>query len=375
MVSENRSGHEVILVRLLLILAAVLVLAGLAVSLAVLIRSDSWLAAAIVLAGSFSVAGALSALAWLCRKGGQQARAAEKMIAALESIVEELRAASVRHVERGASASAVEESSDTSQADRFEAMLGQLRELNANLLLSDAERQTKGRYLAECSAKKLKQRAHDAIVAGDLAGAEDILASLTSLEPDSPDIPAMREEIEQARAEAESRDVAESARQVENLMAVSNFAGARGVAEALLAKYPDSAIAFDMLARVRREQDAFMTEKRLQMYQKIEKQASARHWHSALEAARQFLDDWPDSIEADAVRVQLDTISDNARIEEVRILRDRIRDMIKRRRFGEALELARDVIERFPETAAASELAEQISRLEKRAQSESDNNQ
>ncbi|MDY7009528.1 MAG: hypothetical protein SVV80_02100 [Planctomycetota bacterium] len=374
MLSENTNSHETLLVRLLLVLAAVSVLVGLVGGLMMLIRLRAWLSAVIILAGSWSVAGVLSALAWLCQRGYQQAQADKKMISALESILEELRAASVHHVERGAETSAAEETTDTSQADRAEAMLEQLRELNVNLLLTDDQRQKKGRILAESSAKTLKQRAHDVLLAGDLSGAEDILAGLIRLEPDSPDVPALREKIEQARAKAESHEVAESARKVENLMAVSNFAGARDVAESLLGKYPNSATAFDMLTRVRREQEAFATEKRAQMYQKIEKEASARHWHSALEAARKFLDAWPDSVEAEAVRVQLSTISDNARIEEVRILRDRIRDMINRRRFGEALELARDVIERFPETAAATELTEQISRLEERAKSEPDDN-
>ena len=156
-------------------------------------------------------------------------------------------------------------------------------------------------------------------------------------------------------------------------MAASNFAGARNLAESLLEKYPDSATAVEMLTRVRREQDAFASEQRSRMYRKIEKDASDRHWHSALEAARKFLDAWPDSTEADAVRVQLSTIADNARIEEVRSLRDQIRDMIARRRFAEAVELAGDVIERFPETAAAIELTEQMSRLQERAKSEQDN--
>ncbi len=268
----------------------------------------------------------------------------------------------------------MKEVSDTSHADRTEALLAQLRELNANLLLTDAHRLKKANDFVEHRAGQLKRQAREAIFAGDLSGAEDILAGLSHLEPDSPDVPLLRERIEQVRAEAESRDAAESARKVENLMAASDFAGARNLAEALLEKYPDSAAAVDMLTRVRWEQDAFAAEQRSQMYRKIEKEASARHWHSALEAARKFLDSWPDSAEADAVRVQLSTISDNARIEEVRVLRDRIRDMITRRRFGEAVELARDVIKRFPETAAANELREQMSRLEERAKSELDNN-
>ena len=41
-------------------------------------------------------------------------------------------------------------------------------------------------------------------------------------------------------------------------------------------------------------------------------------------------------------------------------------------RFAEAVELAGDVIKRFPETAVATELREQMSRLQERAKSEPD---
>ena len=379
MVSEDTNSHEAALVQVLLILAAVSLLVGLTVGLAGIIRSASWLSAVIILAGSCCVAGVLCALAWLCRREHLRSQADEKIVSSLERVAEELQAASVRHVERGIAvpqghASAVEGVSETSHADRTEALLAQLRELNANLLLTDAQRLKKANDFVERQAGQLKQQVREAILSGDLSGAEGILAVLARLEPDSPDVPLLRERIEQVRAEAESRDIAESARKIENLMAASDFADARTLVEALLEKYPDSAAVVDMLTRVRREQDAFAAEQRSQMYRKIEKEASSRHWHSALEAARKFLDSWPDSAEADAVRVQLSTISDNARIEEVRILRDQIRDMITRRRFGEAVELARDVIERFPETAAANELALQMSRLEERAKSEPDSN-
>ncbi len=375
MVSENTNSREAspgptALVLFLLIASAALVILGLIGGLTALVRSASWLWAVISLVGSCCVAGVLLALAWLCRRGHQQEQAEGKMVSALERIAGELQAAPVRHVEQGAGDRGAEEVSETSPADRAEAMLAQLRELNANLMLTDAQRLKKARDLAERRANRLTEQAEEAISAGDLAGAEDILGNLTRLEPDSPDVPALRERIKQACDESESHDASEAGRQVENLMAASDFAGARAVAEAMLGKHPDSIHAVDMLARVSREAEAFATEQQGQMYRKIEKAASARHWHSALAAARKFLDAWPDSIKADAVRAQLSTIADNARIEEVRILRDQIRDMITRRRFGEAVEMAQDVIERFPETAAANELTLQMARLQERAKSE-----
>ncbi len=373
--TNNRTEQfqSAMLVWFLSILAGISVLVGLAAGVVLLIRSASWLVAVISLVGSFCVAGVLLALAWLCRRGYQQAQAEEKMISAIERLSGELQPGSVRHIEQEAGVRVVEEDPGTPHADRFEAILAQLRELNANLMLSDAQRRKKAQDLTERRASQLKEQFEEAISTGDFTKAEDILDGLTGVEPDSPDIQALRERIEQTRAESEVRNAAEAARQVENLMAASDFAGARTVAENFLTAHPDSTQASDMLSRITREAEAFATEQREQMYRQIEKAAASRRWHSALEAAKKLLDAWPDSTEAGAVRVQLSTITDNARIEEVRILRDQIRDLITRRRFGEAVDVARDVIQRYPETAAATELREQMSRLEERAKSEKDN--
>ncbi|KKK89020.1 hypothetical protein LCGC14_2737320, partial [marine sediment metagenome] len=69
---------------------------------------------------------------------------------------------------------------------------------------------------------------------------------------------------------------------------------------------------------------------------------------------------YPDSPEATHLSAQMQTLRDNARIEEVRELRDQIRDMLERRRYAEAVKVAEEVMDRYPETQAAAELRGQI---------------
>jgi outer membrane protein assembly factor BamD (BamD/ComL family) len=125
-----------------------------------------------------------------------------------------------------------------------------------------------------------------------------------------------------------------------------------------------------MLDRVRREGQAYRAEQRATMYQRIEQAAMRRRWREAVEAARAFLDAHGDSPEAEPVRLQMPTLEDNARLEAVRELRDRIRDLINRRRFAEAASLARELIERYPDTAAAEDLRGQLPRLDELAAEE-----
>ena len=55
--------------------------------------------------------------------------------------------------------------------DGYTALLGELRELNVNLLLSDAQRELKRKYLLDRGAAQLTQAAEQALVGGDLATA------------------------------------------------------------------------------------------------------------------------------------------------------------------------------------------------------------
>ena len=97
----------------------------------------------------------------------------------------------------------------------------------------------------------------------------------------------------------------------------------------------------------------FHGERRERMYREIERNAEARHWRAALEAARNFIQAFPKCVDADAIRAMIPTMEDNARIEEVRELRDLIRDLIQRPRYAEAVTHAEDILRRFPDEGKA----------------------
>ncbi|MCY2925987.1 MAG: hypothetical protein NT031_11215, partial [Planctomycetota bacterium] len=75
----------------------------------------------------------------------------------------------------------------------------------------------------------------------------------------------------------------------------------------------------------------------------------------------------PRSHQAEEIQPTMLRREENARIEEVRELRDRVADLIERKRFGEAVEVAEDLIHRFPDTQVAGQLTREIDKLRKRA--------
>ncbi len=255
-------------------------------------------------------------------------------------------------------------------AELLQRLLSETMEMNANLLMSPSQREAKGLRRQERLAGDLTEAFVAALAEHAFARAEVCIKQFEDDLPDDKRLDEMRTRLSQTREAAEARDVEAATQRASDLMAVSSFDEALQAADALLSSYPASSRAQELVDRVHRESTAFFRDQRQRLYAQVQRNADARRWGQALEAATQLVQTHPGSGEADAARAMLTTLADNARIEEVRRLRDHIRDMIKRHRYAEAVEVARDVMERFPDSQAAVDLRGQIGRLEELAAEE-----
>lgn len=254
--------------------------------------------------------------------------------------------------------------------DLLQQVAAELAEMNVNLLLSDPQRQAKRELRQQHKTTQLVGQIDSYIEQREFEPAGWALAQLLGEVPDYPHADQLRQRIEDARRKARTEDIRHATTRAKDFMASASFETARRVVTELAAKYPDSPEAKALVAGVERETAAYHTHQRLEMYNLIGKQSAARQWRSALATARKLMDAYPKSQEANLLRSQIQTIADNAHLEEVREMRDRIRDLINRNRFDEALSLAKELVERFPATAAADELRGQMDKLEERAKSE-----
>jgi len=241
-------------------------------------------------------------------------------------------------------------------------VLAELKELKTNTLLSPEQREAKRLREQTRRVEEQVSRVRKAIQDRDFRKADALAEQLDEEMPDESRRAALKKEIADAQEAIEAADVARATQRVDDLMAVASFVEALQAAEELLAGFPQSAQAAALVERVRREGTSFTRDHRRRLYAEIELYAQNRRWRQALAAAKRFVEAHPNCSEAELVRTQMPTLDDNARIEEVRDMRDRILDYIERRRYQEAVELAREVMERFPETAAAQELQQQVLR-------------
>ncbi len=243
-------------------------------------------------------------------------------------------------------------------------LLALIKDLNANLMFTDDERRTKRqRQLGEQAAKD-GAAIQAAIDAGDFHAADEKLRRFAEDFPCDTRPDWLGQQLASARQAAQDRDVARQTGEADNLMALARFDDALKTATNLAQKHPQSQAAAELLDRVKREANAFAAEQTKRLYREVERHSEGRRWRQALEHASRLLSLYPDSTEAHEVVLILQTLQENARIEEVRQMRDTLRDMIERRRYGEALGVARQIIARFPGTTAAAELASQLPRLE-----------
>ncbi|MCY2929355.1 MAG: tetratricopeptide repeat protein [Planctomycetota bacterium] len=172
---------------------------------------------------------------------------------------------------------------------------------------------------------------------------------------------------EAAQAGLAAVEFAKLQKTVEDMMAVADYDRAEAAVESMIERLGVTEETKAFADSVRSEASAFREEQRGRMLAEVRQYAESRQWRRALDAARELVSEHPRSRQAEEVRPTILLLEENARIEEVRELRDRVADLIERKRFAEAVEVAEDLIHRFPDTQVAGQLTREIDKLRKRA--------
>jgi hypothetical protein len=246
-------------------------------------------------------------------------------------------------------------------------LLHQLAELNTNVLLTEEERREKRRLSLEKRADDLSREIESSLLDRRFDDAGDLVQRLREIAPDHERLAVFHEQVEAGREEQVRELISGQMQRASDLMSVSRFEEAVEVAESLHHKYPHSREADELLTRVQREASTYHSEQRHRLFAVIQEHSQARHWKQALAGAHKLLETYADSEEADKIRTMMPTFVDNARIQEVREYRDKIVDLMERHRYAEAVQLARQVVDNYPETTAAEELRTQLPRWQELA--------
>ena len=178
---------------------------------------------------------------------------------------------------------------------------------------------------------------------------------------------ALEEQIEKVRSEVEAHDVEAATRQVNDLAALGAWPRVMDVVNELLERHPASSRAADLAKRVRFEREKAEAEQRARLMAQAQEATSRHDWTAALQVANTILQRFPHSPEAAALQPQIATLRENVEIEDRKRMEADIRELIKQHRYDEALRIARELVQQYPDSPQADALRDQLPRLEERA--------
>ena len=246
-------------------------------------------------------------------------------------------------------------------------MIRLLQDIRDNSLLSEAQREKKKLHVAEEELHDAKVFLRTLVTRRDFVQAREIAQKTQRKYPDDERAAALVEQVEEARQRQESDDVIAISKQVNDLISISAWPRAREVASQLQERHPDSVEARQLLLRIEREYKILQDEQRRRMYAEVQRFVTRRRWEEALATARTFIERFPGCDESEAMQLEIPTLKTNAEIDVRQKLEAKIMNLAKTGRYIEAVELAKKVIEKYPDSPQAGALRTQIGRLEELA--------
>ncbi len=179
---------------------------------------------------------------------------------------------------------------------------------------------------------------------------------------------ALEQQIERMREQVESQDVEVAERQIDDLKALGAWERVGEVCNDLLHRHPQSQRVLGLVQKVRAQKSTMDAQARARLMAEAQDASNKREWRTALGVANQLIQRFPRTPEAQALLLQLPILRENAEIQERQRVEHEFRDALKDHRYQDALRAARELIDQYPNSPQAEFLRQQIPKLEERLQ-------
>lgn len=256
---------------------------------------------------------------------------------------------------------------DPAAGEAGQDILQALAEIRDICLMSEEQRRVRFAKLAEDQFAEALAHIKQLLVDGAFTAAGEQAKTWAAKRPDEPRAASLPAQVEAARQQRETHDVAAINKEVNDLISMSAWVQARARAQQLQEQHPDSVDARQLMVRIEHEYGLAQDEQRRRMYAEVQRFVTRKRWEEALVAARTFIERFSGSDDSEALRLQIPTLELNAEIEVRQQMEAQIMGLARHGRYIEAAALARRVIEQFPDSPQADVLRKQIDRLEELA--------
>ncbi|MBI5864350.1 MAG: hypothetical protein HZB38_07570 [Planctomycetes bacterium] len=252
-------------------------------------------------------------------------------------------------------------------ADSLNELVVLLREVRDISLLNDSQRTKRLEAQSRAAVEVLLREVPVLLREHNWIEARNRVQEARERFPSVPDWDAMERQIEQMRSQVEQHDLEAAERQIADLTNLAAWDRVAEVVKELLQRHPGSAKAIELAQRVRASRNKIEVEQRSRLMAQAQDATRQRDWKSAYALALQVIERYPKSPDAQALRLQLPTLRENAEIQARQRLESEIRDLVREHRYGEAIRMAGDVIQQYPNSPQAEVLREQLPKLQERA--------
>jgi hypothetical protein len=235
-------------------------------------------------------------------------------------------------------------------------IVGMLQEIRELAFLSDNQRQQR---LADAHQQRkgyLSSEIQRLMSAKDWPATDVALSSFASEYPGDPELNKLQAEVAAAKQSAEENAFGALHDRVEDLMAVWAWDQAYAESARFVENFPDHEPGRELLKRVMSERENYIESTANRLYEEIRLDVDRRFYRRAMANAVKLLECAPGHRKSVAIRSQIKTIRENAEIEERQEQEKRIQELLRNKQFFEAIDLAEDLLQRFPNSPQAETL-------------------
>lgn len=240
----------------------------------------------------------------------------------------------------------------------------EVRDIN---LLSDDERAARLRNESADLVQQLEQMVPTLLREHNLAEAHQRLQRARERFPGLPVWDQLAGQVEQARQKFETHDVDAATREVDELASLGAWDRALDTVRTLRQRHPNSEKVETLARRVAAARDQATSEERSKLMSQAQEATNRRDWEAALRIVESFIVRFQNSPETLELRQQLPTLRANAEIIRRQRMEGDIKELIRKHQFAEALEIANELVARYPDSPQAVALREQLPRLQQKA--------
>jgi tetratricopeptide (TPR) repeat protein len=238
-----------------------------------------------------------------------------------------------------------------------------LRELRHLAMLNDTQRQELLSSTRRHRWEQFQSEVDRSITRGAWADADKALAAFAGEFPNDAQLQSLRARLAQERDHALRPALRQLEERVEDLTAIGSWERARALASQFVENYPDNRQGAELLARLAHDSEIARDEAAQRLYQEIKTDIDRRHWRRALAGAQRLMENSPGHRRAATIREQFHTIAENAEIEERQELERHIQELVRAKQFSEAIDLAEQLLDRFPASPQAESLQKLLPKM------------